>query len=87
MIANVSPKQGMKNFTRTAANLLGAMTKIDNSYYPEVSEFFEKGIFISAVLFLFDRSSNDLADTPSNVYCQCGAWIQKNALASCTKIS
>lgn len=26
---------GMKNFTRTAANLLGAMTKIDNSYYPE----------------------------------------------------
>ena len=26
----------MKNFTRTAANLLAAMTKIDNSYYPEV---------------------------------------------------
>ncbi|VVA18858.1 PREDICTED: phosphatidylinositol/phosphatidylcholine transfer [Prunus dulcis] len=26
---------GMKNFTRTAANLLGAMTKIDTNYYPE----------------------------------------------------
>ncbi|XP_062079114.1 phosphatidylinositol/phosphatidylcholine transfer protein SFH13-like [Humulus lupulus] len=26
---------GVKNFTRTAANLLAAMTKIDNSYYPE----------------------------------------------------
>ncbi|XP_022753897.1 phosphatidylinositol/phosphatidylcholine transfer protein SFH13-like isoform X2 [Durio zibethinus] len=26
---------GMKNFSRTAANLLGAMSKIDNSYYPE----------------------------------------------------
>ncbi|CAN0922959.1 Phosphatidylinositol/phosphatidylcholine transfer protein SFH13 [Linum grandiflorum] len=26
---------GMKNFSRTAANLLGAITKIDNSYYPE----------------------------------------------------
>ncbi|CAK7323885.1 unnamed protein product [Dovyalis caffra] len=26
---------GVKNFTRTAATLLGAMTKIDNSYYPE----------------------------------------------------
>ncbi|MBA0752099.1 hypothetical protein Gogos_000968, partial [Gossypium gossypioides] len=26
---------GMKNFSRTAANLLAAMTKIDNSYYPE----------------------------------------------------
>ncbi|KAF2325713.1 hypothetical protein GH714_033491 [Hevea brasiliensis] len=26
---------GIKNFTRTAANLLAAMTKIDNSYYPE----------------------------------------------------
>ncbi|KAG6690115.1 hypothetical protein I3843_11G204600 [Carya illinoinensis] len=26
---------GIKNFTRTAANLLSAMTKIDNSYYPE----------------------------------------------------
>ncbi|MBA0699406.1 hypothetical protein Goari_001047 [Gossypium aridum] len=25
----------MKNFSRTAANLLAAMTKIDNSYYPE----------------------------------------------------
>lgn len=28
--------QGMKNFTRTAANLLAAMTKIDTNYYPEV---------------------------------------------------
>ncbi|KAK6934688.1 CRAL/TRIO, N-terminal domain, partial [Dillenia turbinata] len=28
---------GMKNFTRTAANLLSAMSKIDNSYYPEVT--------------------------------------------------
>ena len=28
--------QGMKNFSPTAANLLAAMTKIDNSYYPEV---------------------------------------------------
>ncbi|XWS27668.1 hypothetical protein CRYUN_Cryun25bG0001200 [Craigia yunnanensis] len=26
---------GMKNFSRTAANLFAAMTKIDNSYYPE----------------------------------------------------
>ncbi|XP_065863032.1 phosphatidylinositol/phosphatidylcholine transfer protein SFH13 [Euphorbia lathyris] len=26
---------GIKNFTRTAANLLSSMTKIDNSYYPE----------------------------------------------------
>ncbi|KAM1393069.1 hypothetical protein EV1_028746 [Malus domestica] len=26
---------GMKNFTRTAANLLSAMTKIDTNYYPE----------------------------------------------------
>ncbi|KAF5728506.1 phosphatidylinositol/phosphatidylcholine transfer protein SFH13 [Tripterygium wilfordii] len=26
---------GIKNFTRTAANLLAAMTKIDNNYYPE----------------------------------------------------
>ncbi|KAA8523496.1 hypothetical protein F0562_009919 [Nyssa sinensis] len=26
---------GVKNFTRTATNLLAAMTKIDNSYYPE----------------------------------------------------
>ncbi|PON88881.1 CRAL-TRIO lipid binding domain containing protein [Trema orientale] len=26
---------GVKNFSRTAANLLAAMTKIDNSYYPE----------------------------------------------------
>ncbi|KAF5479131.1 hypothetical protein F2P56_005630, partial [Juglans regia] len=26
---------GIKNFTLTAANLLAAMTKIDNSYYPE----------------------------------------------------
>ncbi|KAF5730427.1 phosphatidylinositol/phosphatidylcholine transfer protein SFH13 [Tripterygium wilfordii] len=26
---------GVKNFTRTAANLLAAMTKIDNNYYPE----------------------------------------------------
>ncbi|XVF70981.1 hypothetical protein PTKIN_Ptkin11bG0205700 [Pterospermum kingtungense] len=26
---------GIKNFSRTAANLLAAMTKIDNSYYPE----------------------------------------------------
>ncbi|XP_020223854.1 phosphatidylinositol/phosphatidylcholine transfer protein SFH13 [Cajanus cajan] len=26
---------GMKNFSRTAANLLSAMTKIDSSYYPE----------------------------------------------------
>ncbi|KAJ4826774.1 Phosphatidylinositol/phosphatidylcholine transfer protein sfh13 [Turnera subulata] len=26
---------GIKNFTPTAANLLAAMTKIDNSYYPE----------------------------------------------------
>ncbi|XP_038898537.1 phosphatidylinositol/phosphatidylcholine transfer protein SFH13 isoform X2 [Benincasa hispida] len=26
---------GMKNFSRTAANLLAAMTKIDGSYYPE----------------------------------------------------
>ncbi|XP_057761159.1 phosphatidylinositol/phosphatidylcholine transfer protein SFH13 [Arachis stenosperma] len=26
---------GMKNFTRTAANLLASMTKIDNNYYPE----------------------------------------------------
>ncbi|XWS51656.1 hypothetical protein CRYUN_Cryun11dG0002400 [Craigia yunnanensis] len=26
---------GMKNFSRTAANLLAAMTKIDNNYYPE----------------------------------------------------
>ncbi|XP_031257551.1 phosphatidylinositol/phosphatidylcholine transfer protein SFH13-like [Pistacia vera] len=26
---------GIKNFTRTAANLLSAMTKIDNNYYPE----------------------------------------------------
>ncbi|KAA8527126.1 hypothetical protein F0562_008645 [Nyssa sinensis] len=26
---------GIKNFTRTAANLLAAITKIDNSYYPE----------------------------------------------------
>ncbi|XP_057453854.1 phosphatidylinositol/phosphatidylcholine transfer protein SFH13 [Lotus japonicus] len=26
---------GMKNFTRTAANLLAAMTKIDTNYYPE----------------------------------------------------
>lgn len=31
--------QGIKNFTRTAANLLAAMTKIDNSYYPEVWSF------------------------------------------------
>ncbi|KAK6947155.1 CRAL/TRIO, N-terminal domain, partial [Dillenia turbinata] len=28
---------GIKNFTRTAANLLSAMSKIDNSYYPEVT--------------------------------------------------
>ncbi|TQE04588.1 hypothetical protein C1H46_009781 [Malus baccata] len=28
---------GMKNFTRTAANLLSAMTKIDTNYYPECS--------------------------------------------------
>jgi len=28
--------QGMKNFSRTAANLLSAVTKIDSSYYPEV---------------------------------------------------
>lgn len=27
----------MKNFSRTAANLLASMSKIDNSYYPEVS--------------------------------------------------
>ncbi|WCJ32516.1 Phosphatidylinositol/phosphatidylcholine transfer protein SFH13 [Euphorbia peplus] len=26
---------GIKNFSRTAANLLASMTKIDNSYYPE----------------------------------------------------
>ncbi|KAK8626367.1 hypothetical protein V6N13_134016 [Hibiscus sabdariffa] len=26
---------GVKNFSRTAANLLASMTKIDNSYYPE----------------------------------------------------
>lgn len=26
----------MKNFSPTAANLLAAITKIDNSYYPEV---------------------------------------------------
>ncbi|XP_057983685.1 phosphatidylinositol/phosphatidylcholine transfer protein SFH13-like isoform X2 [Malania oleifera] len=26
---------GIKNFTKTAANLLASMTKIDNSYYPE----------------------------------------------------
>ncbi|KAL2495792.1 Phosphatidylinositol/phosphatidylcholine transfer protein SFH13 [Forsythia ovata] len=26
---------GVKNFTKTAASLLGAMAKIDNSYYPE----------------------------------------------------
>ncbi|KAK2639971.1 hypothetical protein Ddye_027766 [Dipteronia dyeriana] len=26
---------GIKNFSKTAANLLSAMTKIDNSYYPE----------------------------------------------------
>lgn len=26
---------GMKNFSRTAANLLASMSKIDNSYYPE----------------------------------------------------
>ncbi|KAF8414324.1 hypothetical protein HHK36_002325 [Tetracentron sinense] len=26
---------GIKNFTRTAANLLAGMTKIDNNYYPE----------------------------------------------------
>lgn len=26
---------GIKNFTKTAANLLAAMSKIDNSYYPE----------------------------------------------------
>ena len=32
--------QGVKNFTRTAANLLAAMTKIDNNYYPEVSDSF-----------------------------------------------
>ncbi|RYR55842.1 hypothetical protein Ahy_A05g021704 isoform D [Arachis hypogaea] len=29
---------GMKNFTRTAANLLASMTKIDNNYYPEILE-------------------------------------------------
>lgn len=31
--------QGIKNFTKTAASLLAAMSKIDNSYYPEVSYF------------------------------------------------
>lgn len=29
----------MKNFTPTAANLVSAMSKIDNCYYPEVLEF------------------------------------------------
>lgn len=28
--------QGVKNFTKPAASLFAAMTKIDNSYYPEV---------------------------------------------------
>lgn len=31
--------QGIKNFSKTAANLLASMTKIDNSYYPEVLLF------------------------------------------------
>jgi hypothetical protein len=28
--------QGMKNFSRTAANILASMAKIDSCYYPEV---------------------------------------------------
>lgn len=28
--------QGMKNFSKTAATLLGSIAKIDSEYYPEV---------------------------------------------------
>lgn len=36
----------MKNFTRTAANLLSAMTKIDTNYYPEVAELWFKQLYV-----------------------------------------
>lgn len=42
--------QGMKNFTRTAANLLASMTKIDTNYYPEVT-------LLDNCLFLVDHNS------------------------------
>lgn len=43
--------QGIKNFTRTAANLLAAMTKIDNSYYPEVC-WFDSGVIMFSSLLI-----------------------------------
>ena len=42
--------QGMKNFTRTAANLVAAMAKIDNNYYPEVPSLF---MLFLLLLYLF----------------------------------
>nr|XP_043629110.1 phosphatidylinositol/phosphatidylcholine transfer protein SFH13-like [Erigeron canadensis]XP_043629111.1 phosphatidylinositol/phosphatidylcholine transfer protein SFH13-like [Erigeron canadensis] len=52
---------GLKNFTPTAANILGAVTKVDNNYYPETlhqmfivnaSSTFKKYLWPAAVKFL-----------------------------------
>ena len=69
--------QGVKNFTRTAANLLAAMTKIDNNYYPEVSDSFW-WYFISVAVIVCNCLCNEFRH-----YIECTLSMLVLALRKC----
>jgi hypothetical protein len=79
---------GIKNFTPTAANLVAAMSKIDNSYYPEVLDFlnFTSHMFFTCIPSCL-KSSYYFADVAQNVHCKCWNRFQKDALACCSEVS
>lgn len=51
MMTSVCCVQGMKNFSPTAGNLLAAMTKIDNNYFPEVISVLFKASVVLGIIF------------------------------------
>lgn len=60
----------MKNFSRTAANLLASMTKIDSCYYPEVFvPFFPKAsLFFSSPFNLYVKHLHFYLQTLHQMY-------------------
>lgn len=60
--------QGMKNFSPTAANLLAAITKIDNSYYPEVFTLSLPKITSISLLTMQTNSVNMYLQTLHQMY-------------------
>lgn len=79
-------KQGMKHFTRTAANLLAAVAKVDNCYYPEVSKY-SQWYYVLYCFIGLKLLFTWFSDITPDVHCQCWSWIQKDALACRTKVS